>query len=362
MFIDYEANNDLQNDLVNCECFSQFNENIVDSLEEDKNFQANKVEIYLKSSFSLNDKTTNYKTHEKEFNFEKQISEPYPKNEASNDDKCVVNFYSVEQIKEILTKNEKIKLFNKIFTKNNNIEAAENKLCNRKRKRKKEELDLIEDNSKEEKKTKRGRKTNKGKYYEEHNRMSDDNIIKKIKSRLFFYSLKFLNNMMNKTNEDKERLYKLDYKYIEKMNKDIDTKLLKMPLQDLFSMDITSKIKRISSNYNQNFIQKIINQEEIVKDYDTVIFVLKMTFGEWLDMFTYKKDINYLKNKYKEYNNINYEKIENNIFCANNLFDEILLKNDEIYFNTFIFYLYNYERWFAVKSSRVEKSKRNVNI
>lgn len=354
MFIDYEANDDLQNDLVNCRCFSLCNGNIVDSLEEDKDFQGFKDEIYLKSSLFLNDKTTNYKTNEKEFNFEKQINEPYPKNEARKDDKSFENFYSVEQIKKTLEKNEKTKDFNKIFTKNNNIEAAENKLCNRKRKRKKEERGLIEDNSKGEKKTKRGRKTNKGKYYEEHNRMSDDNIIKKIKAKLFFYSLQFLNNIMNKTNEDKERLYKLDYKYIEKMNKGIDTKFLKMPLQDLFSMDITSKFKRISSNYNQNFIQKIINQEEIVKDYDTVIFVLKMTFGEWLDMFTYKKDINYLKNKYKEYNNINYEKIENNVFCVNDLLNEIRVSNDEIYLNTFIFYLYNYERWFAVKSSKGE--------
>ena len=317
MLIDCGANNDLQNDLVNYGCFSLCNENIVDSLEEDKDFQGFKDEIYLKSSLSLNDKTTNYKTNEKEFNFEKQINEPYPKNEARKDDKSFENFYSVEQIKEILEKNEKTKDFNKIFTKNNNIEAAENKLCNRKRKRKKEERGLIEDNSKGEKKTKRGRKTNKGKYYEEHNN-------------------------------------KLDYKYIEKMNKGMDTKFLKMPLQDLFSMDITSKFKRISSNYNQNFIQKIINQEEKVKDYDTVIFALKMTFGEWLDMFTYKKDINYLKNKYNEYNKINFEKIENNVFCVNDLLDEIREKNDEIYLNTFIFYLYNYERWFAVKSSKGE--------
>ena len=77
-----------------------------------------------------------------------------------------------------------------------------------------------------------------------------------------------------------------------------------------------------------------------------------MTFGEWLDMFTCKKDINYLKNKCAQCDGINFEMIANKISCVNKLLEEMLEKNDERYFSTFTFYLYNYERWFAIKSSR----------
>ena len=62
-----------------------------------------------------------------------------------------------------------------------------------------------------------------------------------------------------------------------------------------------------------------------------------MTFGEWLDMFTCKKNINYLKNKCAQWDGINFEMINNNISNVNKLLEEMLEKNDEKYFSIFTF-------------------------
>ena len=138
-----------------------------------------------------------------------------------------------------------------------------------------------------------------------------------------------------------------------------------MTLKELISMEISSKYKIIPSDANKTFIESLINKtnetkEEFSEDYDTILFVLNMTFREWLDMFTYKKNINDLKAQHEQLKYINYEKIENNISSLNDLLKE-MEKHDEKYFSFFIFYLYNYERWFSIKSGRKRKNKNNVN-
>lgn len=188
--------------------------------------------------------------------------------------------------------------------------------------------------------------------------MSGDNIIRKIKVRIFAYLLEFLNNILNKKDEDKNRLYKLNYKFIKNLNKNNDIKYLNMKLKDLFSMNITLRYKGILPDYNKEFIERIINHEERVEDYNTVIFVFNMIFGKLLDMFTCKKDINYLKDKCAQCDGINFEMIANKIACVNKLLEKMLKKNDETYFSIFTFYLYNYEKWFSIQSSRSSKKQK----
>jgi hypothetical protein len=321
--------------------------------EEEENSQEAKDEININDSINLKDKKISFITNQKEFHHEKKNNSPSPKNKEIYGDKLIDDYYSFEQIKTIFMKDEKFSHINQKFTNNYNIEAAEIKLCKKKRNRQMEDSISMEDESKQQKKIKRGReRTTNNKFYEEHTRMSGDNIIKKIKVRLFVYLLQFLNNILNKKDEDKNRLYKLNHKLIKRLNKDIDIKYVNMSLKDLFSMNITPRYKGIPCDYNKEFIERIINHEERVEDYNTIIFVFNMTFGEWLDMFTCKKDINYLKNKCAQCDGINFEKIANKIACVNKLLEEMLEKNDERYFSTFTFYLYNYERWFTIKSSR----------
>jgi hypothetical protein len=191
--------------------------------------------------------------------------------------------------------------------------------------------------------------------------MSGDNVVRKIKVKLFAYLLEFLNNILSKKHNDKNRLYKLDYQFIKNLKKINDIEYLNMPLKDLFSMEITPRYKSISYDHNKELINRIINHEEWVEDYNTVIFVFNMTFGEWLDMFTCKKDINYLKNKCGQCDGINFEMINNNISNVNKLLEDMLEKNDEKYFSIFTFYLYNYKKWFSIKSSRRSRKPKKQN-
>ena len=78
---------------------------------------------------------------------------------------------------------------------------------------------IPKDNIKERKK--RGREP-KNKEYNvgSHNKMSPDNIIKKIKAQIFIYPLYFLNNISNKANpEKKNEINKLDYQFVNRMKR-----------------------------------------------------------------------------------------------------------------------------------------------
>ena len=176
------------------------------------------------------------------------------------------------------------------------------KLCKIKRKREIEiEYEYSDEKTvfypyiKEEKevgeKIKRGRKiTIINKKRIEHNRYSEDNIIKKIKSKLLLYPLHFLNNLIE--NEDdsqkKYRLYKLNYKYIRQLTKDRDLNIFRMKLKELYSLEITPKFKYISKQHNKNIINEIIENKEL-DNYQSIMFAFNLTFGEWMELFTYRK-------------------------------------------------------------------------
>ena len=110
------------------------------------------------------------------------------------------NCFSLEEIKDIL-KNKQI---SEKLKKNKYISNVEYKLFNKKRRRENDNEEENEDENKEEdvKKSKRGRKikdkdnTNLNKI--EHNKYSEDNIIKKIKTKILWYPLLFLNNILRK--------------------------------------------------------------------------------------------------------------------------------------------------------------------
>ena len=334
------------------------------TLSEEEDSQRAKDEIsHFNHSSNLNEKQTTFTTSKIEIHSIQKINSPSPNNKAIYEDKLLdncCNCCSFEQIQKILAENEnKFGNINQKFSNNYYIMAAEDKLCKRKRNRQIDDYFFMEEESKEQNKIKRGRtRTTNNKFYEEHTKMSGDNIIRKIKVRLFTDLIQFLNNILNKKHDDKNRLYKLNYKFIKKLNKEIDIKYLSMPLKDLLSMKITPRYKGISCDFNKKLIERIINHEIWVEDYNTVIFVLNMTFGEWLDMFTCKKNINYLKNKCAQCDGVNFEMIANKIACVNKLLEKMLEKNDQKYFSIFTFYLYNYENWFIIQSSRSSKKQK----
>ena len=277
----------------------------------------------------------------------------------NKEDESNCNLVSLEEIKDILTNKQFSEICKKLI-KNENIEEAEYRLTNKKRKREIEPLVLIT-NEKEtgDKIKKRGRKIEQGnqnQYRIEHNKNSEDNIIKKIKAKILLYPLLFLNKILERNNILKNKLYKLDYQYINQLKKNEDMKILKMSLKDLYSLDVSPKFKSISKDYNKKLIQSIINNDKI-EDYSTIMFAFNLKFENWMELFTYKKNMNDIIEKYKGIDNVNKETIENNIIGVEDLLTKIADNNDENYFSIFTYLLYNYKRWFLIKSERLKKEE-----
>ena len=227
--------------------------------------------------------------------------------------------------------------------------------------------------SKESDKKEIGRKKKDDTSIRKHNRYSRDNIIKKIKFKLFEGFLKFVNNVINKT-LDKDKLFKyfklispksrsmkkfedilkmIHYQnYIESLNKNKDLSILLKPFKELFSQDITGRFSMLNPNSNQIIIKKLLEEE---KD-ENIQFVMNMNFKDWIDVFTYKK-------VFSSIINFNYEKLDN-LEQYMEYADKLILKiyklfPDDDYLLYFMIYLYNYERWFSIKRGRVRISKKN---
>ena len=207
-------------------------------------------------------------------------------------------------------------------------------------------------------KKKRGRKP-KAKGREEHNRLASDNIIKKIKAEIFKYLTQFLNNIINdkKPPNENNQIYRVNYCFINKLNRDIDLRYLNMPLKNLFSLlTVSPKYKNINPESNKIYIKKLLNGQID----ETIKFAFNMTFRDWLDIFVFKKEVKDLLNQYnaKDNNKIKCKKIKDNLITVDKLLNNLAEKEEnQKYFSNFTFYLYNYELWFFKKKGRKSKLK-----
>jgi hypothetical protein len=202
-------------------------------------------------------------------------------------------------------------------------------------------------------KIKRGRKTERNDGGE-HNRYDADNIMKKIKAKLIDYCIKFINIMIFKNNEERIQILKIDYKYIDQLNKKKNLDLLEMPLLDFLSLDASGKYKSKSKDYNAKLLNEILEQKFEIEDFDTIMFLLKITLNDWIDLFTYKKDILTLIDEYNCLN-VNDTKIKNNFIGVNHLLNEISKENNDKYYSLFLLYVFNFQRWFYIKKGRNRK-------
>ena len=284
--------------------------------------------------------------------------------------------YSFDDILNIFKKEENEKKFNDIINKfNKEVVRRQMKFLEKKRQRFLYDEDynyiyqLIEKGKPNENKiienkqnnNKKGRKKKGTENIGIHNKMVSDNIIKKIKSKIFEYSISFLNNILN-NNHAKDKIFKIDYKFINRLNREQDLKFLDMRLKDLFSKEISPKYLTNNKRgvyHNKNYISKILKNQ---KD-KTILFAFNITFRDWLELFTLKKNIYEIIIKYDYLEqDINYEKIKISLYDVNNLFKKIISENksdnDNEYLSMFIFLLYNYERWFYNKKGRKTSNKK----
>lgn len=122
--------------------------------------------------------------------------------------------------------------------------------------------------------------------------MDSDNIILKIKAKLFENILEFINSLLRNMKLNIE-LIKLDYNYIKILRCDNELNLLNTTLKDILSMNISPKFKSKDKYYNKKTINDLICIKDKINiiNYNTLLFVLNMTFRDWLDIFSGKNNL-----------------------------------------------------------------------
>ena len=323
-------------------------ENIPNELSFDILFPYDKGPISLKTEKDIADYTIEAKNSENE---DKNITNSLPIQ------------YTFEKIKKEIF--PKINVLNEIKDKlleNTNLLTIKKHMndsiffLNKKRKRKKGKIKYIVD---DEEKKKLGRKKLDDFTKGRHTIFSGDNIIKKIKIKFFEYMNLFLNKVLNslylnnsRNIPNKKNLIKsLNYKMINTMKKETELSLLSKTLKEIFSNDISSKFKCLPPNYNKKLIDKILIEE---KDNKNIMFAFNLTFREWIDIFTHKKEIETIKNF-----DINKMKELTKLFDhVDGLLLEIYKNYNTNYLVALIIYIYNYERWFYIKKGRKKSLKQ----
>ena len=189
---------------------------------------------------------------------------------------------------------------------------------------------------------------------ENHTKFAFDNVVRKIKSKLFGALLIILNKSLekdqnpNSKQDSKEKkgevktecFLKPDQKIIIQTNVEENKKLLDSKLRDIFSQKVSTKAKNYSKqyqlDYNKNFIEKIKNDETRKKTND----ILDMTFLQCMEHFRGSKRYEALNGLEKEYENVIKE-----------------MRDEEDYMESFVEQLNKFEIMYSQKKAR--KSKKN---
>ena len=248
-------------------------------------------------------------------------------------DKFDENYITEKEKKNVL-------LFKSEQTKNKNSGNNKEQINlgkKRRRKNKNENTDMLE-------KTNLGKKREIGRKKKDditkgnHTKYAPDNIIKKCKRIFFKYIITYINLIIKKYMKENFEFKNLSYKkYINNLKKENEKLLLEKPLKDFVSLDISCKYD-LNEDFNRQKMEKILKDE---KDNQELISSLNMTFGEWIDVFTFKKKID---------SDIEFHGLKE-------VLEDLYNKVDKEYFSRLIFYLLNYKNWF--RNIKPIKSKRN---
>lgn len=302
-----------------------------DDQEENENFDSEKNKISNESS----------KDYKKEnISFDINLNNNY-----KNKEKEEKNYLVDNKEKEIIFKLEKIPKSEK--TNDNLSKKIRNKKNNCGRKKK-------SDNNKRK-----------------HNKSCGDNIIIKIKGYFFTFIRDITkNNFINKT------LYfrKLPYKFISKLSKKFNVRLMNMQMKDILSeIPITTKNKKSHKFENKFIVEKLYKEEKEKK----VIQILDLTFRELFIIF--RRKLNYVGDKAEleiiskkiedldllkdnNYKDINYliDQIRNKSKNMDEDSDTEITEDDyEKYIKELRYFCCIYEKWFKKKIARNSKKNKN---
>ena len=126
--------------------------------------------------------------------------------------------------------------------------------------------------------------------------LRNDNIIKKIKTKLLDFSKDLINDSLRESNINS--FYKINKAFTQNINVYFINQFLYLKLKDIFSNDISPKGKILGNSYNKKLIDKVYKDNKI-----KTINILEKTFLECLEHFRgtkYYEELNGLEEKYKE--------------------------------------------------------------
>ena len=136
-----------------------------------------------------------------------------------------------------------------------------------------------------------GRKKKSNEGLGEHNKFSDDNLIRRIKNIVLESLSVFINQKIlsvysgdNPNSLKDKQLFKLGQKQVERSKVDYNKSFLNSTLQSIFSEDISTKYKKYNLKHNKILIEQLLNEKNaeiqlIFKD------IFNLTFIECLKHF-----------------------------------------------------------------------------
>ena len=137
-----------------------------------------------------------------------------------------------------------------------------------------------------------GRKTKRNEGFGEHNKFSDDNLIRKCKhivldSVFVFINQKIIENYSNNGDKDflkTKQLFKNGQNQVEKSKAEYNKLFLNKTLKTIFSENISTKYSRYSPTHNKDLIEDLQNDKDEKK---RKIFqgIFKLTFLDCLKCF-----------------------------------------------------------------------------
>lgn len=172
-----------------------------------------------------------------------------------------------------------------------------------------------------------------------HDKFSDDNLMRKIKSNITNYILTELNNSLR---YKKYKFLKWHKDLTENLNKDFNIELLDRSIMDIISnTPIAKKYKKIDKDSNKKLVQKILEENRESKtiaifNKKYIDIINEIRFDE-NNVYFFLKKIKEKEKNVKQNNNIDIEKY-------------IKLIKD---------LLYNYEKYFYDKVGRQNNTKKN---
>ena len=229
-------------------------------------------------------------------------------------------------------------------------------------------------------KFKQGRKKKDDNTKRKRTKYSTYNIMKKIKNKIIHYLLLFINKLIKSlyTKEQiNEILFELDLPQIKSYNKPIkvikkieheiyakntkrdeNLKFLNSTIKAYLSNNISKKFIGIPPNSNEIIISRLF-QDEDKKDIFDFIFN-ELHIEDWLNIFTYKKELEDYATIKKFLNKKQIQVISKNFIRIDNLLLELINNYEDInynYFHCFTILIYNFKEYLNKMESRKRKKK-----